>query len=81
MIINKSTSYLATQSMEKEQRIKELKSKCWDIVVKKRVDLVYLRDCIKYRRDEARECYNNQMRVGYKLTEEEFNTLKEGLDE
>ena len=59
----------------------DFKATCWDIVKKKKVDLVYLRDCIKYRREEARECYNNQMRVGYKLTEEEFNTLKEGLGE
>lgn len=82
MIINKSTSYLATQSMEKEQRIKELKSKCWDITKEKEIDIESFYTSFidgEYDYDFYERRYGTYGK--YCLTEEEFNILKDGLDE
>lgn len=81
MIINKSTSYLATQSMEKEQRIKELKSKCWDITKEKKIDIESFYTSFiegEYDYDFYEIRYGTYGK--YCLTEEEFNILKEGLE-
>ena len=51
-----------------------LKATCWNIVVKKNVIILTLELC------DTVEEYNERIVINeYKLTEEEFNTLKEGL--
>lgn len=52
-----------------------------EIIVKKRVDLYYHLPIFKSKvpNDVALETYNKGHKVGYKLTQEEFDLLKEVL--
>lgn len=45
------------------------------IIFEKKVDTFYLRQCFKVK--DGLEKYNNCCKVGYKLTQEEFELLKE----
>lgn len=46
-------------------------------ILKKRVNLEELFLLIRIRKGEAREVYNASRKVGYKLTDDEFNQIKE----
>ena len=52
--------------------------KAWEIVKEKEIDTFYLRQCFKVK--DSLEIYNNCCKVGYKLTQQEFDLLKEMLE-
>ena len=73
-------------SLENENKfLKVQKSnaeRCWEIVVKKNVDILELRICIEHHNDKvALKLYNSKIRKDWQLNEEEFDKLKRGLGE
>lgn len=70
-------SYMRDFDKEECLEVIEKELKAFDIIKKKKLDTLYLRNCFVVK--DGLEKYNACFKVGYKLKQEEFDFLKEML--